>query len=322
MLIKREKGERQIMKKTAALLSIITIAIVVAAAFASIYYLGAFNKNNQVSRVLPNGEPPQLQIKITGDVEQEKTLTLKEITQMPLTNVTATINGENATYIGVPLYDFSNKTGISWDAGPIDFISANGNKATLNIFQAYNSSAYPYYYNNNVIMVAFVKNGQWMTNETGGPVKLVAPYFADEYQVENVTEIHFKPWTISISGEVSNPLSITKENLISFQSRTVYAEFAPSEKRWSNWTGLPMLDVLQAANMSNRAEKVTIIAVDGYEKNYTLEQVADGQMLIGFYENGNPLPQSQGGPFRLFAPTDQYKWAQYWVKFVSQIIVS
>ncbi len=322
MLVEKEERGKALMKKNTALFSTITIAIVVLAAFASIYYLGAFNKNNQVTSVLPNGEPPLWQIKITGDVEQEKTLTLKEIAQMPLTNVTANINGENATYIGVPLFDFSNKTGISWDAGPIDFISTNGNKATLNIFQAYNSSAYPYYYNNNVIMVAFVKNGQWMTNETGGPVKLVAPYFADKYQVENVAEIHFNPWTISISGEVSNPLFITKENLTSFQSRTVYAEFAPSEKRWSNWTGLPMLDVLQAANTSDRAEKVTIIAVDGYTKDYTLEQVADGQMLIGFYENGKPLPQSQGGPFRLFAPTDQYKWAQYWVKFVNQIIVS
>jgi DMSO/TMAO reductase YedYZ molybdopterin-dependent catalytic subunit len=318
----RGKGEKQIMKTRAILFTIFTIAVVVCASFALTNYVGIFSQNNQELSLLPKGEPPQWQIKITGDVAQEKTFTLKEISQMPLTNVTTTINGENTTYLGVPLIDFSNQTGVSWDAGPIDFISANGNKATLNIFQAYNSSAYPYYYNNNVIVVAFVKNGQWMTNETGGPVKLVAPYFAKEYQVENVAEIHFNPWTISISGEVSNPLFISKENLSNFQSRTVYAEFAPSEKRWSNWTGLPMLDVLQAANMSNRAEKITIIAVDGYEKNYTLEQVADGQMLIGFSENGNPLPQSQGGPFRLFAPTDQYKWAQYWVKFVSQIIVS
>jgi DMSO/TMAO reductase YedYZ molybdopterin-dependent catalytic subunit len=309
------------MKKRTALLAIVTIAVVVLAAFASIYYSGVFT-NNQTSSALPKGEPPQWQIKVTGDVEQEKTLTLKEISQMPLTNVTTVINGENATYLGVPFYNFCNVTGIQWDVGPIEVISAGGTKATINIFQAYNSSMYPYYYNKNVITLAFVKNGRWMTNETGGPAKLIAPYFAAGYQVENVAEVHFKPWTITISGEVETPLVITRENLTSFQQRTVYAEFAPSVKRWSNWTGLPILDVLQAANMSQRAEKLTIIAVDGYVKNYTLDQVADGQMLIGYAENGSPLPHTEGGPFRLFAPTDQYKWAQFWVKYVTQIIVS
>ncbi|MFB3889358.1 MAG: molybdopterin-dependent oxidoreductase [Candidatus Bathyarchaeia archaeon] len=271
---------------------------------------------------LPPGEPPQGQVKITGNVEQEKTWTLKELCQLPLTNVTATVNGENATYLGVPLYDFCNRTGMLWDVGPIEIIGTDGNRATLNIFQAYNSSAYPYYYTNNVITLAFAKNGQWLTAETGGPLKLVAPYLAREYQVENVAEIQFKPWTMSIVGEVANPLAITKANLTSFQSRTVYAEFAPSVKRWSNWTGLPIMDVLQAANISSRAEKITITAVDGYVKNYTLQQVEEGQMLIGYAENDRPLPLSEGGPFRLFAPTDKYKWAQFWVKFVIEIDVS
>jgi DMSO/TMAO reductase YedYZ molybdopterin-dependent catalytic subunit len=321
LLIKGRKGEKQRMKKRTVLLAIVTIAVVVLAAFASIYYSGVFT-NNQKASALPKGEPPQWQIKVTGDVDQEKTLTLKEISQMPLTNVTTVINGENATYIGVPFYDFCNRIGIQWDVGPIEVISSEGTKATINIFQAYNSSTYPYYYNKNVITLAFVKNGQWMTNETGGPAKLIAPYFLAEYQVENVAEIHFKPWTITISGEIETPLVITRENLTSFQQRTVYAEFAPSVKRWSNWTGLPILDVLQAANMSQRAEKLTIIAVDGYVKNYTLDQVSDGQMLIGYAENDSPLTHSEGGPFRLFAPTDQYKWGQYWVKYIQEIKVT
>jgi DMSO/TMAO reductase YedYZ molybdopterin-dependent catalytic subunit len=315
-----EKRKGEMNKKIAILATIIVIVVLLAATFTTYYVLqGPALKE---ASFLPSGEPPQWQIRITGDVDKEKTFTLKEISQMPLTNVTAVVNGENATYVGVPFYDFCNVTGMQWDVGPIDVINAQGTQATLNIFQAYNSSAYPYYYTRNVIMLAFVKNGQWLTNETGGPLKLIAPYFAAEYQVENVEQLHFNPWTISISGEVTNPLVMTRQNLTSFQSTTVYAEFAPSEKRWSNWTGVPILSVLQAANMSQRAEKITIIAVDGYEKNYTLDQVSDGHMLIGYAENDSPLPHTQGGPFRLFAPTDQYKWAQYWVKFVSEIKVS
>jgi DMSO/TMAO reductase YedYZ molybdopterin-dependent catalytic subunit len=161
-----------------------------------------------------------------------------------------------------------------------------------------------------------------MTSETGGPLKLIAPYFPAESQVENVAEIRFKPWTVSVIGEVENPIVLTLANITSIQPRTVYAEFAPSEKRWSNWTGLPILDVLEAANVSDRAEKITITAVDGYEKNYTLQQVEEGEMLIGYAENDYPLSHSDGGPYRLFAPTDQYKWAQFWVKFISEIYVS
>jgi DMSO/TMAO reductase YedYZ molybdopterin-dependent catalytic subunit len=307
------------MKQKAAILALVAIVIISVAAFTTYYSLHVSEPKDSS---LPSGEPPQWQINITGDVDQEKTLTLKELTQMPLTNVTTIINGENATYVGVPFYDFCNLTGMQWDVGPIDVISTDGTKATMNIFQAYNSSAYPYYYTNNIITLVFVKNGQWLTEEAGGPVRLIAPYFAGEYQVESVSEIHFKPWMMSITGEVSNPLVITRANLSSFPQTTVYAEFAPSEKRWSNWTGLPILDVLEMANMSQRAEKITVIAIDGYTKNYTLEQVADGQMLIGFAENDLPLAHSEGGPYRLFAPTDQYKWAQFWVKFISEIIVS
>ncbi|MCW4011037.1 MAG: molybdopterin-dependent oxidoreductase [Candidatus Bathyarchaeota archaeon] len=306
------------MKTKNAVFAAILVVVLVVAAFA-VYFTQVHPAENSS---LPAGEPPQWQINLTGNVDQEKTLTINDLTQMPLTNVTTVINGENATYVGVPFYDFCNLTGMQWDVGPIEVISADGTIGTMNIFQAYNSSAYPYYYTNNVITLVFVKNGQWMTEETGGPVKLVAPYFSAEYQVDSVAEIRFKPWLMYITGEVENPLVITRANLTSYPSTTVYAEFAPSVKRWANWTGLPILDVLELANMTARAEKITVVAVDGYVKNYTLTQVADGNMLIGYAENDQPLPHTDGGPYRLFAPTDQYKWAQFWVKFVSEIIVS
>ena len=303
--------------------AIIAVVLIVTATFAAYQSLQG-NRSNSPPKTspLPPGEPPQGQIKVTGDFAQEKTWTVKELSKMPLTNVT--ILGDINNYTGVTLIEFCNQTSLNWDAGPLNVIGANGNSAMLSVFQAWNSTYYPYYYNNNVIVLAFIKNGQWMTNNTGGPVKLVAPYFLPEYQVQNVAEIHSNPWVISISGDVANSLVITGKNLTCVPPKTVHAEFRPGGEtnRTSDWTGLPVMDVLQAANMLERAEKITIVAIDGYEKNYTLDQVRDGQMMIGYQENGQPLPTAQGGPFRLFAPTDQYKWGQYWVKFVSQIIVS
>ena len=100
-------------------------------------------------------------------------------------------------------------------------------------------------------------------------------------------------------------------------------EFRPGDapNRTSDWTGLPILEVLQSAKVSGQATQISVIGIDGYTQNFTLDQVRDGQMMIGYQENGQPLPTSQGGPFRLFAPTDQYKWGVYWVKFVKEIIV-
>jgi DMSO/TMAO reductase YedYZ molybdopterin-dependent catalytic subunit len=306
------------MKKSTAILAAAIVMIVVLVAAASIYLTKTTSNVNQ----LPTGEPTQWQINVTGDVNEEKTWTLNEISKMPLTDVI--VKSENATYRGVALSEFCNKTGIIWDAGPIDIIDQSGQSATLNIYQAWNSTNYPYGYDYNVMVLAFIKDGKWLNDDAGGPVKLIAPTFADNYQVEKVAEIHSQPWTVSITGNVANPLTITGKNLTAFQPETLRGEFRPGGEpnRTSDWTGLPILDVLQTAKASVQAKQITVIGIDGYTKNFTLDQVRDGQMLIGYQENGQPLPTSQGGPFRLFAPTEAYKWGQYWVKYIQEIQVT
>ena len=138
---------------------------------------------------------------------------------MPLTRVTAEVNGENATFEGVALVDFCNKTGAMWDTQTIKVISTDGQSAALNIFQAWNSTAYPYYKESNRIVLAFVKNGEWMTQETGGPVKLITPSFGSEYQIDNVAEVNVESWTVSISGAVAKPLTISSKKLDQLPAR-------------------------------------------------------------------------------------------------------
>jgi DMSO/TMAO reductase YedYZ molybdopterin-dependent catalytic subunit len=312
------------LKKTTKIVSIALIAIIIVVAITSvILYYPMSIENAEPQVVLPAGNAPEWQIKVSGNVQQEKTWSLNEITQMPLTRVIAEYNGENATFGGVALTDFCNKTGSLWDTETINIKSADGKSVSLNIFQAWNSTSYPYYQEHNRIILAFIEDDEWMTQETGGPVKLITPSFGAEYQIESVAEMNLDKWTISISGAVSNPLTITSSNLTSFEQQTLHGAFVPGDgERTSDWTGLSMLGVLESAGMSDRADKITIVAIDGYAKNYTLREVAKSSMLIGFEENGNHLTQSQGGPYRLFCPVEEYKWAQFWVKFVSEIIVT
>jgi DMSO/TMAO reductase YedYZ molybdopterin-dependent catalytic subunit len=81
------------------------------------------------------------------------------------------------------------------------------------------------------------------------------------------------------------------------------------------------MDMLDVANASYRATKIAVFAVDEYSRNYTHNEIIQSNMLLAYQENGDPLPQSSGGPYRLCLPIDKYKWAQFWVKFVKQIVV-
>lgn len=303
--------------KTAIAVCIVAI-VVIAAVFVSQYL-----PSQQETVSLPDGEPPQGQVTFTGNVEQEKSLTIKELSEMPLTTVVTQVNGKNVTYQGVTLFEFCNRSGMLWDTGPINVIAADGQKATVNIFQAWNSTAYPYFQDSNRITLVFIKDGEWMTEAMGGPVKLIAPYFSDAHQVEHVSEVNVDLWTVSISGLVENPMTLSSKNMSLIQAVSVEAEFVPGDgARTSEWTGLPIMDMLEAANKSYLGRTITIVAVDDYRKNYTLTEIVESQMMLGYQENGVPLSQDKGGPFRLFLPVDKYKWAQFWVKFVTQIIVS
>jgi DMSO/TMAO reductase YedYZ molybdopterin-dependent catalytic subunit len=303
-----------------ASLSLIAIVITICIISAVLY----FPNQTPIQQIrLPDSQVPDWQIKVSGNVEEVKTWTLQEITHMPLTTVTAEVDGENASFLGVALIDFCNKTGAKWDTETITVTSVEGKSADLNIFQAWNSTAYPYYQETNRIVLAFVKNGQWMTHDLGGPMKLVTPSFGAQNQIDTVAEVEFEKWTISISGEVATPLRISSENLPDFDQKFVHAAFVPGDgERISDWTGISMMDVLEAAEIAYRAEKITVVAIDGYTKTYTLQEVEAANMLIGFEENGDYLSQDQGGPYRIFCPVEKYKWAQFWAKFVSEIIVS
>ena len=324
------------MKTRTKILAVIMTLVVISAVISSLYLTGVIPakaktpKSTTTLLELPSGQPVQWQIEVSGDFQQQKNQTLSDMSKMPLTKVIAR---DNATYIGVTLFQFCNETGIGWDAGPLTVIGANGQSAALNIFEAWNSTYYPYasytpdLYNYQVMVLAFVKNGQWMTSATGGPVELVAPTLPSSDQIQQVTEIQSAPWTVTITGNVANPITITGENLTDFQSKTIRGEFVPGDVpiesiRTSDWTGIPILNALKVAQASPNAQQVTITAIDGYTQVFTLQQVSAGEMMIGYQENGTALPLSAGGPFRVFAPTPDYRWGQYWVKFIKQITVS
>jgi DMSO/TMAO reductase YedYZ molybdopterin-dependent catalytic subunit len=303
-------------KKQKIALSTLTIVVIVVGLAASMYYLRGTPTQTDS---LPSGKPPQAQLKITGDVAAEETLSIQDLTEMPLTNVTNTIKGETANYLGVNLLDLLNQTSASWDVGIINVIASDGFERTINTYQAFNSSQY----SGSEIILAFVKDDKWITDISEGPLKLITPGLESNYNVKSVAEINLKPWTINITGTVT-PMVLTGSNITDYGTQTVQAAFAPGgePKRTSEWAGTSLYSILQAVGIPAGAKNVTVTAIDGYSRDYTISQVQSTVMLVGFKENGQYLKPVDGQPYRLFVPTEDYKWGQYWVRWVSAITVS
>jgi hypothetical protein len=89
-----------------------------------------------------------------------------------------------AVYSRVTLIEFCNWKGIHENAGPSDVTRATKQPATLGTFYPWNSTYNPNIFN--VIVLALIKYGQLLTNQTGGPAKLAAPDFANNSQFEQV----------------------------------------------------------------------------------------------------------------------------------------
>jgi DMSO/TMAO reductase YedYZ molybdopterin-dependent catalytic subunit len=277
-------------------LTFFILVVVIIAVISSYYIIKVPGQTN----LLPSGQPPQAQIKITGDVSSEKTFTVKDLSGMPLKNVTNTIKGETASYVGVTLIELLSKAGAGWDTGNITVLASDGYNKTINFYQVFNSTQYP----GKEVILAFVKDSTWITNASEGPFKLITPGFTSAYNVKSVTELNLQPWTISIVG-TSTPMTLTGSNITNYETKTVQAAFAPGGEPQitANWTGVSLWSILQASGIPEGASKVTVTAVDGYSQDFTVTQVQSLGMLMGFKENGQYLTPVNGQPFRLFVPT-------------------
>ena len=85
------------------------------------------------------------------------------------------------------------------------------------------------------------------------------------------------------------------------------------------WTGVPLLDVLEAAGIQPGAEQVFSRSVDDFTAGFPLELLRDGrQALVAYGMNGEPLPIEHGFPVRLVvAGVYGYVSAVKWVEEIT-----
>jgi len=160
---------------------------------------------------------------------------------------------------------------------------------------------------------------------------------------ETIDPIGFR---LNIGGHVGRPLSLALDDLVrGFEPFEIAAVnqcsgnsrgfFSPhvAGGQWANgamgnarWTGVRLKDVLDRAGIKPGALQVRFNGLDAgvipqtpdFMKSLAIDHARDGEVMIAYAMNGEPLPLLNGFPLRLVVPG---WYATYWVKMLNDITV-
>jgi sulfite dehydrogenase len=166
------------------------------------------------------------------------------------------------------------------------------------------------------------------------------------------TKVDTRTFRLSIGGHVGEALSLSIDDLknkfeavsvvavnqCSGNSRSKYEPRIPGVQ-WGNgamgnarWTGVRLKDLLAAAKVKAGAVDVSFNGLDDavipaapgfagtpdFVKALPFDRANDGEVMVAYEMNGQPLPMLNGFPLRLVVPG---WYATYWVKALNEITV-
>lgn len=183
-------------------------------------------------------------------------------------------------------------------------------------------------------------------------------YFLLDYTPNNVffvrwhlpglpSEIDIDTFRLRITGNVEHELALSMNDLkTKFTSFTITAlcQCAGNSRsffdprvpggQWKNgamgnakWTGVKLKDILAMAGSKNGSKEVGFNGLDvpampgtpDFVKSLQYNHASDGEVMVAYEMNGEPLPLLNGYPLKLVVPG---WYATYWVGMLSDIMVA
>jgi DMSO/TMAO reductase YedYZ molybdopterin-dependent catalytic subunit len=135
--------------------------------------------------------------------------------------------------------------------------------------------------------------------------------------------ISSEDWSLSITGAVENPVSLSYEQLLGMSQehrfatlRCVSDPLNGHQMDTAVWTGVPTAQILAMAEPNGPCDCVMLRCADGYYVEVPLEPLRGGLLAYGM--NGRFVPQKHGYPVRALVPGH---WGETNAKWLTEIEV-
>jgi DMSO/TMAO reductase YedYZ molybdopterin-dependent catalytic subunit len=126
----------------------------------------------------------------------------------------------------------------------------------------------------------------------------------------SVPKVDLATWSLTVSGEVERPLTLSWEQLLALPSREVTVDIH-CVTRWSRFDttfrGVHWSELAKLVSPKPSGRFAVAHAEQGFTANMPLQAIEDEHALIAYEADGAPLTPDHGWPVRLMVPS-RYFW--------------
>jgi DMSO/TMAO reductase YedYZ molybdopterin-dependent catalytic subunit len=145
-------------------------------------------------------------------------------------------------------------------------------------------------------------------------------YLTDKWPVlhaGDVPDVDLAAWTLEVSGEVEEPLSLTYEQLRELPATDVTTDIH-CVTRWSRFDaefkGVHWSELAKLCRPKPSARFAIAHAEQGFTANVPLAAIEDEKALVVYEADGEPLTLEHGWPVRLFVPSKYFWKSAKWLR--------
>jgi len=165
--------------------------------------------------------------------------------------------------------------------------------------------------------------GTGKPNRHGMPVVPVGQVVTRKWPVLDLgiqPEIAPEDWTLTVDGEVENPVVLTWDDFMDLPQTADTSDFH-CVTTWSrldmHWKGVRLLDIAALVQPKEKATHILCYGYDDYTTNVALEEALKPDVLLAHTVDGQPLPREHGGPVRMITP-QLYAWkGSKWIRQIT-----